>query len=118
MKNQVEIADLEQLGFALGQPFTGGCALALRAVPVPATVERDSHVATCTVLATRNMPAQSGGTAALDGGHHLLLRKADMACIGTVPCGTVLAENVRNHQHGTRHGGRLLYRLFLLSALF
>jgi hypothetical protein len=45
----------------------------------------------------------------LDGTHHLQLAEADVAGIGTAPCGAVVAENIRNLQLRARHDRRLCY---------
>ena len=102
-EDEVEVADLKEIGLAFGQPFARCGALAFWAVSVAATVEGDDGVAACIVLAARDMSAEHCGAAALDRTHHLQLAEADMAGIGTAPCGTVVAEDVRNLQRWTDH---------------
>ena len=59
------------------------------------------------VLAARDMAAERRRAAALDRRHHLQLAEADMAGIGSAPCRTVVAEDIRDLQRWTRHGAAL-----------
>src|SRR3977135_3849361 len=59
------------------------------------------------------MPAEGGGAAALDGAHHLELTEAQVTAVGVTPCGTMVAEDVRDLQRWTSHAGRLRWRLSL-----
>jgi hypothetical protein len=52
------------------------------------------------------MAAEGCRAAALDGGHHLQLVKADMAGMGFAPCYAMAAEDIRNLQTRARHKGR------------
>ena len=114
----MEIADRQQLGLACGQPLAGRRTLALRAMPVTATIIADERVAACLALATRNVPSERRRSAALDGRHHLKLPEAHVAAIGFTPGSTVVAEDIRNLQSGTGHERRgLLGRLVLLAFL-
>src|SRR3974377_1102061 len=85
----MEVADGEQLRLALGQPFTRGCRLALRAVPITATIIRNDCVGAALVLAARDVPAERRRAAALDRTHHLHLLQADVATVGFTASGTV-----------------------------
>ena len=58
--------------------------------------------------AARDMPAERRGAAVLDGRHHLQLAKADMAGVGSAPCRSMIAEDVRDLQCRTRHARRAL----------
>jgi hypothetical protein len=59
------------------------------------------------VLATRNMPAERGCPAALDGTHHLHLLEADVTAVSITPRAAMIAEDVRDLQARSRHGRRL-----------
>jgi hypothetical protein len=102
--DEVKIADREQVRFPLGQPFACGAPLALWTMAIAAAIKGDDAMAACAVLAARDMASQRRGSAALDGAHHLQLREADMAGIGTTPCGPMIAEDVRDLQRKPRHG--------------
>jgi hypothetical protein len=55
------------------------------------------------VLAARDMAAEGCRTAVLDCRHHLQLTEADMAGIGSAPCRSMIAEDIRNLQSRARH---------------
>ena len=57
------------------------------------------------VLAACDMAAEGCRAAALDGAHHLELVEADVAAVGVTPRGPVVAEDVRDLQSWTGHGG-------------
>ena len=59
-----------------------------------------------TVLAARNMAAESRGPAALDRAHDLELGEAHMAAVGLTPSGPVVAEDVRDLQSWPCHDAR------------
>src|SRR4029077_14577351 len=80
--------------------------LALRTMPVAATVVRDLGVRA--LLAARDMSAERRGAAALDRRHRLQLAEADMAGIGSAPCRSMIAEDIRDLQYRTRHARRAL----------
>src|SRR3979490_3592902 len=89
-------------------------ALALGAVPIAAGVIGDLGVRA--LLAVRDMPAQRRRAAALDRRHHLQLAKAYMAGVGSAPCRSMIAEDIRDLQCRTRHARRALSgRLGLLD---
>ena len=95
----------QQVGLARRQPVLCCRALALRAVPVAATIVRD--LAVRALLAARDMPTEGRRAAVLDRRHHLELAEADMAGIGPAPCRAVAAEDIRDLQRWTRHAPRL-----------
>src|SRR3974390_1559977 len=99
----MEVADGEQLRLALGQPFTRGCRLALRAVLITATIIRNGCVGAALVLAARDVPAERRRAAALDRAHHLHLFEAHMPTVGFTPNGAVVAEDVRDLQSWSHH---------------
>src|SRR5258705_12080678 len=94
----------QQIGFARRQPVLCRRALALRAVPVAAGGVRD--LAVRALLAARDMAAERGRAATLDGRNHLHLTQAAMAGIGPAPCRALVAEDVRDLQRWTRHAPR------------
>jgi hypothetical protein len=62
------------------------------------------------------MPAERGRAAALDRRHDLQLVEAHVTGIGSAPCRSVAAENIRDLQPWTRHARRALGgRLALLE---
>jgi hypothetical protein len=65
-------------------------------------------VAARAVLASRDVAAERRSPAALDRTHHLQLTKAHMAAIGITPRGSVIAEDIRDLQSRTIHGGSRL----------
>jgi hypothetical protein len=112
--HDVEVRHRQQLGFALGQPFAGGSALTLRAVPVAAAIVGDDGVSAVLVLAAPDMAAERRRAAALDRAHYLHLVEADVPGIGLPPCRPVVAEDVRDLQLWTGHGRGLLCRRLVL----
>jgi hypothetical protein len=59
-----------------------------------------------TILAARDMTAESCSATALDGRHDLQLLEAHMTGIGFAPRRSVLAEDIRDLQRWTRHNSR------------
>jgi len=59
----------QQIGLARGQPFLRRSALALRAVPIAATIVRD--LAVRALLTARDMAAEGRSAAVLNRRHHL-----------------------------------------------
>ena len=59
-----------------------------------------------TRLATRDMTAERGRPAVLDGTHHLELAEADVAGVGSTPSGAMGTEYVRDLQSWTGHQRR------------
>ena len=59
-EDDVEIADWQQVGLALGKPGPRGCALALRAMPVAAAVIGDAEMTA--VIAAVDMTAEWYGS--------------------------------------------------------
>ena len=107
-EHDMEVRHRQQIGLARRQPVLCRRALALRAVPVAAPVVGDRRVRT--VLAARDVTAESQRTAALDGAHHLHLGKAHVATVGVTPSGAVVAEDIRDLQGGTGHNPCALCR--------
>ena len=77
---------------------------------IATTVIGDRRVPTALVLTTRNMTTEFRRSTALNGRHDLQLAKTDMTAIGVTPGGPVVAEDIRNLQSWTRHGGCRLAR--------
>ena len=70
------------------------------------------------VLAARDMAAERCRAAVLDRGHHLELAEAHMAGIGSAPCRSMAAEDIRDLQLRTghcrgRYAGGCSFRRFL-----
>ena len=106
--HHMKVRHREEIGLARGQPLPGGCALALRAVPVAATVVRDLGVRA--LLAARDMAAERRRAAALDRTHDLQLAETEVARIGAPPRRPVVAEDIRDLQRWTRHSSQPLRR--------
>src|SRR6202162_1153656 len=104
----MEVRHRQQLGLARLHPFARLRALALRTMPVAAAVVGDGGVAAGLVLATRHVPAESRGAAALDGAHHLQLVEADVTAIGVTPSRPVIAEDIRDLQRWPPHGSAVV----------
>ncbi len=85
-------------------------------MPIAATVKGNGRVRTTKVLAARDMATEGCRAAALDRGHHLHLRMADVAPVGVTPAKAVIAEDIRDLQSRTRHACRRLQRAALLTA--
>src|SRR5450432_2080993 len=100
----MEVRHRKEVGLARGEPFRGGGALALRAMPVAAAIVGNDSV--CAALAARHMTAERRGAAALDGTHHLHLVEADVTDVGTTPRRSVVAEDIRDLQGWAGHGRR------------
>jgi hypothetical protein len=105
--HEVEVADGQELGLALGEPLLRGGTLALGAVAVATAVVGDDRVGTGVVLATRNMASERRGAAALDRAHHLQLGETHMPGIGATPSGPVVAEDIRDLESVPNHGAGL-----------
>ncbi len=91
-EDHMEVTHGQQIGLAFGKPDARRGALALRAVPVAATVIGDPPVPA--VFAGFNMTAHGCGAAVLDRRHHLELDKAKMPGMGRAIDGTSSAEDV------------------------
>src|SRR5215467_13813489 len=102
----MEVGHGQELGIAFGEPLLCGRTLALWAVPVATAVVGNGGVGT--VLAARDMAAESRRAAVLDRRHHLELAEADMAGIGLTPCRSMAAEDIRDLQSRARHPRRAL----------
>ena len=62
--DDMEVADRQQLGLALGEPLPRSGTLALRAVPIAATIKCDDGMSAGAVLAARNVTASCGACGA------------------------------------------------------
>ena len=91
----------QQLGLSRLQPVLGGGALAFGAMAVAAGIVGD--VAMAALAAGRDVAAEGGGAAGLDGRHDLQLAKAQMAGPGPAPGRPVGAEDIRDLQSFARH---------------
>ena len=100
-EHDVEVADRQQVGLALGKPCPRRRALALRAVPVAAGVVGDAPLAA--VLAGLDMTAERRGAAVLDRRHDLELGEAQVPGMGGPVCGPGSAEDVGDLDRGA-HG--------------
>ena len=63
------------------------------------------YLAVRALLAARDMPAERRRATALDRRHHLQLAEADMPAVGSTPCRAVVAEDIRDLQRWSSHGG-------------
>src|SRR5580693_8232659 len=76
-------------------------------MPITARVKSDQRMAARHVLATCDVSAERCRAAALDRTHHLQLIEAHMAAVGLAPSGTVVAEDVRDHQSWSNQNGAI-----------
>lgn len=104
-EHHVIVRHRQQVGFAVGKPVLRRGALALWAMPIAAGVVGDRRVGA--VRATRDMAAERCRAATLNRRHHLELVEADMAGMGSAPCRTMAAEDIRNLQGRARHARRV-----------
>jgi L,D-peptidoglycan transpeptidase YkuD (ErfK/YbiS/YcfS/YnhG family) len=100
-KNEVEVADREQLGLTVRKPVPRSSGLTLRTMTVAAGIVGDNGMVA--VLTTGDMATERCGSTTLDRAHHLELAKAQMTGIGNTPGGSMAAEDVRDLQSWTRH---------------
>ena len=100
-EHHVIVRHRQQVGLARDEPLLRGGALALRAVPVAAGIVGNRRIGA--ILAARDMAAESCRAAVLDCRHHLQLVEADMAGIGSAPCRSTVAEDIRDLQSRARH---------------
>ena len=100
-EDDMEIADRQQVGLALGQPGFRGGGLALRAVAVAAGVVGDPEVAA--VIAAIDVAAQRRRPAALNRRHHLQLGEAQTPGLGETVAGTHGPEDIGDLQRGGPH---------------
>ena len=102
-EHDVEVGNRQELGLALGQPLARRRSLALRTVPIATGVVADLRVTAVLVLAAYDMAAELCRAAILDRRHHLELLEADMAGMGSTPCRSMAAEDIRDLQRRTGH---------------
>ena len=79
-EDDVEIADRQQVGLALGEPGARGRGLALRTMPIATRVVGDPKIAA--VVAAIDMAAERRGAAVLDRRHDLQLGEAQTPSVG------------------------------------
>ena len=91
-EDDVEIADRQQVGLALGQPGLCGGGLTLRAVAIAAGIVGDPEIAA--VIAAIDVAAQRRRAAALNRRHHFQLGEAKTPCLGETVVGTHAPEDI------------------------
>ena len=101
-EHDVEIADRQQVGLALGEPGSRGGGLTLRAVPIAATVVGDPKIAT--VVAAIDMAAECGGAAVLDRRHDLELGKVEGTGLNGAIAGPFSSEDIGDLKRGAQAG--------------
>jgi hypothetical protein len=101
-EDDVEVRHRQQVGLAFGEPDPGRRALAFGAVAVAAGVV--AHRQVPAVVAARDMAAEHGGAAGLDGRHDLELAEAQMPGMGTAEGLAMGAQDVGHLQGWPRHG--------------
>ena len=103
-EDDMEVADRQQVGFALGQPGARGGALALGAVPVATTIIGDPPVAA--VVADLDMAAERRRAAGLDRRHDLELMKAQVPGICCPIGGAGSTEDIGDLERGAHRLSR------------
>ena len=101
-EDDVEIADRQQVGLALGQPGFCGGGLTLRAVAIAAGVVGDPEIAA--VIAAIDVAAQRRRPAVLNRRHHLQLGEAQTPGLSETVAGTHGPEDIGDLQRGGPHG--------------
>ena len=101
-EHDVEIADRQQVGLALGEPGSRGGALALGAVPVAAAVVGDPKVAA--VVAAIDMAAKRRRPAVLDRRHDLELGNAQVTGLNGAIAGPFSSEDIGDLKRGAQAG--------------
>jgi len=101
-EDNMEVADRQQVGLALGQPDAGCGALALGAVAVAATVVGNALMPT--VLAGIDVAAKRRGAAVLDRRHDLELGQAQMAGLNGAIAGSFSSEDIGDLERGAQVG--------------
>ncbi len=99
-EHDMEVADRQQVGLALGEPGARGRTLAARTMSVAAAVIGDPPMPA--VGAGLDMPAHDGGAAVFDGRHHLELGKAHVPRMRGPVCGTGAAEDLGDLERGAQ----------------
>ena len=101
-EDDVEIADRQQVGLALGEPGPRGGALALGAMPVATRIVSDPKVAA--VVAAIDMAAKRRRPAVLDRRHDLELGKAQVTSLNGAIAGSFSAEDIGDIERGAQAG--------------
>ena len=95
-EDDMEVFDRQQFAASIVEPFGTRERLALRAVPVPAAVERDALMATGVALL--DMTAERSRATTLDRSHHTALPTAQVRRVITTIGRADLAEDVRHFE--------------------
>ncbi len=101
-EDDMEVADRQQVGFALGQPDARSGTLALGAMPVAAAVVGNALMPT--VLAGIDVAAKRRGAAVLDRRHDLELGQAQMAGLNGAIAGSFSSEDIGDLERGAQMG--------------
>jgi hypothetical protein len=99
-EDDMEVTDRQQIGFALGQPDASSGALALRAMPVAATVVGNAPVPA--VLAGIDVAAQRGRAAVLDRRHDFELGQAQVTGLGGTIPNSFSPEDIGDPERGAQ----------------
>ena len=99
-EDDVEIANGQKVGFALGEPCARSSALALWTVPVAAGVIGDAPMSA--VITGLDMASERSGAAGLDRRHDLELIEAQMPRVGSPVSRASSAEDIGDLERG-RH---------------
>ena len=91
-EDDMEVADRQQVGFALGQPGARSGALAFGAMPVAAAVVGNAPVSA--VLAGIDVAAECRRAAVLDRRHDLELGQAEMTGLSGTIAGSFSSEDI------------------------
>ena len=100
-EDHVEVGDRQQVRLAIRKPGPGRRALALGAVAVAAGVI--AHRQPLAAVTARDVAAELGGAAGLDGRHHLELAQAQVSGVRSAVGLAVGAQDV-GHLQGWPHG--------------
>ena len=100
-EDNMEIGNRKQLGLSGLQPLRPRQALALRAVPVPATVVGDALMAAR--IAPLDMATQRGGAAELNGAHDPMLQRIEHTGMILPVCCAVAVKNIRHFEPDGGH---------------
>ena len=97
-EDDVEVLDRQQLGLPVLEPLRAHQRLALRAMAIPAAVERDALVAAG--IALLDVTAKGSRAAALDGAHDAALSAAERGSVFLTVGRADLAKDVRHLEPG------------------
>lgn len=100
-EDDVEIGNLQQIGFSRGEPLGSGFPLTLRTMPIAAGIIGDPRLAA--VVAGFDVAAERLGSARNNGAHHAPLDPAEMACMQTAIGVAMPAQDVSDLQANAMH---------------